>query len=199
MGGAGKSTPSYVGDRMLRLGGAIADAGHVILSGACGGLPDKAVIGAKAKGGRSIGISSYESLEEHIAAGEPLNFDVLQTTKRPAAHRDQLRPNYMGREIDNIERSDIIIIAGGRFGTLGELAIALEEKRPIGVLLDTGPGMANLVKQIVRESARAGKPAGAPVIYDTDPERLIKRITKATAKWKAAGGATGPLGDGFSI
>lgn len=194
MGGAGKDTPAEVNASLRALGGAIADAGDVILTGACQGLPDEAVQGARARGGVALGISSYSSIEDHRAAGQPTDFDVLQLTTLPPAHRGQSRPNFMGREIDNIERSDAIIIAGGRFGTLGELAIALEERRPIGVLTGTG-GITDVVKDVVAASARAGKPAGAPIIYDSDPVRLVQRLGAATRAHIASGAPRGPVGD----
>src|SRR5207244_9938763 len=40
----------------------------------------------------------------------------------------------MGREITNIRSCDIVVIVGGRIGTLGEFAIAYDEGRLIGVL-----------------------------------------------------------------
>ncbi|HEU5056787.1 MAG TPA: hypothetical protein VFU21_09675, partial [Kofleriaceae bacterium] len=135
---------------------------------------------------------------DHIASGSPTDFDVLQLTDLPPAHRGQDRPNYMGREIDNIERSDVIIIAGGRFGTLGELAIALEERRPIGVLTGSG-GIADIVREIVKASTRAGKAPGAPIIYDSNPARLVTRLEKAHRKMEETGARRGPLGDGFGV
>ena len=40
----------------------------------------------------------------------------------------------MGREITDIRSCDIVVIVGGRIGTLGEFAIAYDEGRLIGVL-----------------------------------------------------------------
>ena len=40
----------------------------------------------------------------------------------------------MGRDITNIRSCDMVVIAGGPTGTLGELAIAYDEGRLIGVL-----------------------------------------------------------------
>ena len=43
----------------------------------------------------------------------------------------------MGRELINIRSSDIVVVVGGRSGTLGEFAIAYEEGKLIGVLTGT--------------------------------------------------------------
>lgn len=196
MGGAGDQTPPELDDKMEIIGARIAQRGHVTLTGACLGLPEAAARGARAEGGLTVGISSYDNLEEHVESGSPTDFDVLQLTELPLAQRGEDRPNYMGREIDNIVRSDVIVIAGGRSGTLGELAIALEEQRPIGVLTGTG-GIADIVKVIVDATTRAGKPPGAPVIYDSNPARLVARLEQAHRQMKKKGGRRGPLGDGF--
>lgn len=198
MGGAGEEIPADIDALMAVIGARIAQRGHVTLTGACLGLPESAARGARAEGGLTVGISSHRTLDDHIASGSPTDFDVLQLTELPPAHRGQDRPNYMGREIDNIERSDVVIIAGGRFGTLGELAIALEEQRPIGVLTGTG-GIADIVKEIVRASTKAGKPPGAPVIYDSNPSRLVARLEQAHRNMEKTGGRRGPLGDGFRV
>jgi predicted Rossmann-fold nucleotide-binding protein len=78
----------------------------------------------------------------------------------------------MGREITNIRSCDIIVIVGGRTGTLGELAIAYDEGRLIGVLTGSG-GITEIVETIIRVS---DKQTGACVLYEEDPEKLIDRL-----------------------
>jgi predicted Rossmann-fold nucleotide-binding protein len=52
----------------------------------------------------------------------------------------------MGREITNIRSGDMVVFAGGRSGTLGELAIAYDEGRLLGVLTGTG-GITGMVEE----------------------------------------------------
>jgi len=78
----------------------------------------------------------------------------------------------MGREITNIRSCDVVVIVGGRSGTLGELAIAYDEDKVIGVLEGTG-GIADHVDEILRFCEKVTK---AKVIYDSDPDRLIRRL-----------------------
>jgi hypothetical protein len=78
----------------------------------------------------------------------------------------------MGREITNIRSCDMVVIIGGRTGTLGELAIAYDEGRLIGVLTGTG-GITEIVAEILRVS---GKETGACVLYDDDPVKLVDRL-----------------------
>jgi predicted Rossmann-fold nucleotide-binding protein len=53
----------------------------------------------------------------------------------------------MGREVVNIRSSDVVIIIGGRSGTLGEFSIAYDEGKLIGILIGTG-GITSEIKHI---------------------------------------------------
>jgi len=204
MGGAGKTTPKPLAEKMHVLGQTIASLGHVTLTGAAPGLPDLVVRGANSKNGLTVGISPWPSKAAHMRSGSPTNLDVIQMTHlhpsikltaKEAGVNWRKIPNFMGRELPNIHFSDAIVIVGGRFGTLGELAIALEERRPVGVLTGSG-GVAEEVKRLVASSAKAGKKAAAPVIYDSNPKRLVTRLAKATQKYNKTR-LIGPLGEGL--
>ncbi|MNL40919.1 hypothetical protein D3C87_1632990 [compost metagenome] len=78
----------------------------------------------------------------------------------------------MGREVPNVLSSDVVVIVGGRSGTLGEFAIAYEEGKLIGVLEGTG-GITRGIASVV---ALCDKPTGAEVLYDPDPQALVARL-----------------------
>src|SRR5512143_786073 len=141
MGASGGNLTDEVRQRVYRLGEAIADHDAILVTGACPGLPYDAVRGAKAKGGLVVGISPGLSIDEHRGKyRSPVEgFDLLVYTGS----------GLMGREITNIRSCDIVVIAGGRTGTLGELAIAYDEGRLIGVLTGTG-GITVMVEEIIR-------------------------------------------------
>jgi uncharacterized protein (TIGR00725 family) len=164
MGSSGGDLGDAVLVKAYRLGEAIAARDAVLITGGCPGLPYEAVREAKAKGGLVLGISPGLSLDEHRGKyHSPVDgFDVLIYTGS----------GLMGREITNIRSCDMVVIAGGRTGTLGELAIAYDEGRLIGVLTGTG-GITELVEPILKAS---GKQTGACVLYDDDPERLVDRL-----------------------
>jgi uncharacterized protein (TIGR00725 family) len=147
-----------------RLGKAIADAGAILVTGACPGLPYAAVEGANDAGGLIVGISPALSKIEHVRRfHSPVDgFHLLVYTGS----------GLMGREVINIRSSDMVVIVGGHSGTLGEFAIAYDEGRLIGVLTGTG-GIADMVGELV---ARMSKPTGAHVIYDADPEVLVTEL-----------------------
>ncbi len=68
----------------------------------------------------------------------------------------------------------MVVIVGGRSGTLGELAIAYDEGRLIGVLTGTG-GISDMVADIL---AACAKDTGAQVIYENEPQRLIEELLR---------------------
>src|SRR5439155_16198291 len=119
MGSAGGDLKPDLLGVCRKLGRVIADRGCCLLTGACPGLPHEAGLGVQEVGGRVVGISPAMSLREHVELyGSPYEeYDFLIFTGL----------GLMGRELVNIRSSDIIVIVGGRSGTLGEFAIAYEE------------------------------------------------------------------------
>ena len=78
----------------------------------------------------------------------------------------------MGREVVNIRSSDIVIIIGGRSGTLGEFSIAYDEGKLIGVVCGTG-GITSEIEKIVKI---VKKRTGAKVMYDENPHALVNKL-----------------------
>lgn len=167
MGSAGGSVQEEIVEKCKELGRAIAEEGCAIVTGGCPGLPHSAVIGCKEAGGLTIGVSPAMSLDEHVEVyGSPTDhIDVMIYTGS----------GLMGREVIGVRSCDIVVIVGGRSGTLGEFAIAYDEGRPIGVLSGTG-GVADHVDDFL---PLIEKPTGSHVTYDDDPRRLIRRCLES--------------------
>jgi uncharacterized protein (TIGR00725 family) len=164
MGSASGRLPGPIKRIAYQLGKSIAEADCVTVTGACPGFPFEAARGAHEAKGLVVGISPGLSLWEHENKyNSPTEFhDVLIFTGS----------GLMGREVVNIRTSDIIVIVGGRSGTLGEFSIAYDEGKLIGVLLNTG-GITEDIKHIVTIIRKRTR---ARVVYDQNPERLIKRL-----------------------
>jgi len=164
MGSADNRQPEEYRRLARALGQTIADEGMVLITGACPGLPYECAAGAYGQGGMSVGISPALSLDEHVHKYlSPSDaFDILIYTGS----------GLMGREVTNIRSSDIVVIVGGRSGTLGEFAIAYDEGKLIGVLEGTG----GITAQIPGLEASFDKDTGATVLYDGDPRRLVHRL-----------------------
>ncbi|MBI2917049.1 MAG: LOG family protein [Chloroflexi bacterium] len=166
MGSAGGYLPETVCEPVRRLGVAVAKRGYVLVTGACPGLPQEAVKGAKAGGGTVVGVSPALNLEEHVRKyhSPTRGYDAIIYTGS----------GLMGREIENIRSCDVVVFAGGRSGTLGEFAIAYDEGKVIGVLEGTG-GITQHLKQII---GMVEKKTGAVICYDADPERLLDQLER---------------------
>jgi hypothetical protein len=163
MGSAGGSLTDASLDLARRLGARIAQAGCVIVTGACPGLPHAAVLGAHEAGGLSVGISPGHSREEHE-----------NTYSSPVEPYDALiftGSGLMGREVHNIHSSDFVIFVGGRSGTLGEFSIAYDEGKLIGVLTNSG-GISNHFTEI---AALVKKDTGTRIVTSDVPEELIDK------------------------
>ena len=166
MGGAADALTSDQLRRAHELGRAIALNRCILITGACGGLPLSAACGAKEYGALVVGISPGLSLDEHIRKyRSPTEFhDVLVFTGS----------GLMGREVVNIRTSDVVVIVGGKTGTLGELAISYDEGKLIGVLTGTG-GVADIAHDVL---AACAKDTGARVVYDDDPRSLLDELLR---------------------
>jgi len=164
MGSAGGDLGPAVMQKAYDMGAAIARRQCVLVTGACPGLPHRAVQGAKSEGGIVVGISPALNFEEHaIKYRSPYEgYDCLIYTGS----------GLMGREIENIRSCDLVVFMGGRSGTLGEFAIAYDEGKVIGILQGTG-GIADRMDVVVD---LIKKDTGAQIVYSAEPADLLERL-----------------------
>lgn len=167
MGSAGGDMSEELIEKCKTLGQAVAEAGWAMITGGCPGLPHYAAIGCDEAGGLTIGVSPAISEAEHVNRyGSPTDhLDLMIYTGA----------GLMGREVTSVRSCDIVIIIGGRSGTLGEFAIAYDEGRPIGVLTGTG-GLADHIDEIL---PIIRKDTGSRITYDADPVQLVARCIQA--------------------
>ena len=184
MGSAGGRITKRARQKAYDFGRAVAAHGCVLVTGACPGLPYEAVRGCQQAGGMIVGISPALNLSEHIERYRSPHeeFDVLIYTG----------DGLMGREVTGIRSCDVVVLIGGRSGTLGEFAIAYDEGKLIGVLEGTG-GVADHVDDIVRIVA---KQTGAALIFDPDPHALMTRLLRSHRARKRRAAAEMPREEG---
>lgn len=168
--GAAKGASVEEGKELARrAGAAIAEAGHALMTGATVGLPNYAAEGYKAAGGKmSFGISPAGSKVEHVRKYR-LPTEAYDVILYSGLH-------YVGRDALLITSSDAVISIGGRLGTLHEFTIAMESDTPIGFLQGAG-GISEQIDEIM--AAAAPLRPGAVVLFDNDPEDLVRDLTKA--------------------
>jgi uncharacterized protein (TIGR00725 family) len=145
----------------------VARRGHILLTGATSGLPHAAAVAALDAGGVSIGFSPAASRREHCNSYRlPIEgfTSILYTGF-----------GYTGRDLLLVRSSDAVIMIGGRIGTLHEFAIALEEHKPLGVLLGSG-GMTVEIERVLRVAQRSR----SRIVFDDDPIRLVDSVLAMT-------------------
>ncbi|MEK7219021.1 MAG: LOG family protein [Patescibacteria group bacterium] len=149
------------------LGKEIGRRGCIFINGACPGLPNDALLGAKEEGGMTLGISPAFSLYQHVNEyRSPHSHDMIIYTGM----------GFMERDVINIRSADAIVIIGGGIGTLNEFTIAYDEGRPIGVLTGTG-GISNSIEHIVVELCKREMPPS--LVMDDDPVKLMDKLEAA--------------------
>ena len=160
-------------EKTKALGRAVVENGAVLVTGATTGAPYWGAIGAKEAGGFVIGMSPASSEIEHV-----------KKYKLPIDHHDIIIYTgfgYSGRNLLLTRSADAVLVSCGRMGTLNEFTIAFEDDKPIGVLTGTG-GIADELTELIEKTYR-GK---GKVIFDPDPETLIKKLIEMIEKEKSA-------------
>lgn len=144
----------------------IVRRGHLVVTGATRGLPYFAAVAAKEASGphvASIGFSPAASRLAHIKKYR-LPTDAFDTIVYTGFE-------YTGRNLLLVRSCDAVIMVGGRIGTLNELTIAIEERKPIGILLGSG-GMTVEVEAVLK----AAKRARTGIIFGHDPAALVDDV-----------------------
>ncbi len=151
-------------EKARAVGREIGKRGYIFLNGACPGLPNDALMGAKECHAFTVGISpafsEYQHVNEYLS---PHGHDMVIYTGM----------GFMERDIINIRSSDAIIIVGGGIGTLNEFTIAYDEGRPIGILTNSG-GISNSIEHVVVELCQREMPPN--LVMDDDPAKLLDKL-----------------------
>ncbi|OGD61579.1 hypothetical protein A3A71_04175 [Candidatus Berkelbacteria bacterium RIFCSPLOWO2_01_FULL_50_28] len=150
-------------DKAEKIGYYLAKKGVVVVTGDTSGIPFAAAKGAKRAGGFTVGVSPASSYREHV-----------KKYKLPYKYIDfaiYTGFGYSGRNLLFIRSTDAVIFICGRIGTLNEFTIAFEDKKPIGILTETG-GVSNEIDHLLNVSKRGR----AKIAFDNNPEKLAEKI-----------------------
>lgn len=162
------------------LGAAIAKRGHTLLTGACRGLPQEAVVGAHAAGGHVIGYSPAVDLAGQKADELPLDgYTEFIWLAASLAEKRPLAVRYKIRNLLCVEATDACVFVSGRIGTLNEYTLAYDFGKPMGFLLGSG-GFADVAEEIAR---MVPKPPTPFMIFSPDIETILDALEKAFAKY----------------
>lgn len=84
----------------------------------------------------------------------------------------------MGRDLTMISSSDAVITVGGRMGTLNEFIVAIEQRKPVGVLIESG-GSSDVISELLEILQPQFKHL---VIFESNPEYLVEKMVDLLEK-----------------
>lgn len=166
---ADKKVSDKLNQLACRVGAEIAKNGHVLVFGPeldGDSLSTQAALGAKAAGGKTIGIL-------YGSSGEPFSPQSIDYTIWTGAERGGPRESILVLSCDGL-----IAISGGS-GTMTEMLIAYMNKRPVVVLENTGGWSDKMANQFFDHRERA-KAIGAKT-----PEEAVRLIIKEIEEKKS--------------
>ena len=167
----GQSLPPFdnsILKKSYEIGKQIALNKHDLRFGGCWGYPYEAAKGAFENKGKVVAVSPAKDMEEHVHKYNfpNKNFSEIEYTGL----------GIPGRNIPLVANSDAIIIISGQIGTLNEFTIAFHQKKPIGILKESG-GITNsdIIKNIAEICNKVGEKDN--IVYEKEPKKLIKKLT----------------------
>jgi len=168
-GSSGKASKPAL-KKAFELGKEIALKKWILVTGGCDGIPFAAVLGAKSAGGKTIAVSPAKNKKKHQ---EKFNYPAKCFDEWIFCEKGKLE-----RNIAFVRECDVVIFAGGRIGTLNELAIAVSIGKNIGLLKGCG-GVAENCEKILKIAETFEK---EKIVSSHVPAKLVEKIVKKLGK-----------------
>lgn len=159
------------------IGEEIARYDGILCTGACHGLPNEAALGASMVNGQVIGFSPAVNFEEHVEKYKlPSSPYLLIYTGA----------GLKGRNIICTRTCDAGIFISGRWGTLNEFTLMVDEgkNKVIGLLKGSG-GFVDEV--IIPALESTDKSTEAQIVIESDPVVLVESVFCALDEIKQKG------------
>lgn len=163
-GSAGGVISQEISKRAYDIGKNIARNGCTLFTGATVGYTLDAVRGAHQAGGTTVGISPAENLEDQQKRFEPIDTSLYTVIIYTGV-------GYKMRDVVLLRSVDAALFIGGGVGTLLELTVAIDYRKAIGILADSG-GATELREKIALISHRT-KPQ---YLVQADPKLLVRSV-----------------------
>ena len=165
-GSAGGVISQEISTRAYDIGKNIAKNGCTLFTGATVGYTLDAVRGAHEARGMTVGISPAESWQDQQKRFEPIDPSLYTVIIYTGV-------GYKMRDVVLLRSVVAALFIGGGVGTLLELTVAIDYRKTIGILADSG-GATDLREKIALISHRT-KPQ---YIVAADPKLLVASIVQ---------------------
>ncbi len=163
-GSAGGIFSKKISTRANEIGRNIAKHRCTLFTGATVGYTLDAIKGAHQAGGMTVGVSPAENVEDQQKRFEPIDPSLYTVIIFTGV-------GYKMRDVVLLRSVDAAIFIGGGVGTLLELAVAIDLRKTIGILDESG-GVTELREKIAQISHRT-KPE---YLVEKDPKALVRSI-----------------------
>lgn len=150
------------------IGTYLAEKNIEVITGGCVGLPSIVAQTAFERGGKTIAYYPDVSEIDLVKNRELHNNDIQGIYSEKKFYE-----GFTMRSIKMIEEADAAIVFNGRFGTLSEFTVAVEEGLPVGIIEGTGGisdeirNLCNLVQRDVMKDR---------IIFENDYKTLIDEL-----------------------
>jgi uncharacterized protein (TIGR00725 family) len=170
--GAWRNYNENAKQKAIEVGKWVAENGHILITGACLGIPNYGAEGCKLSGGKTKGYSPANHKSHHILENglthEYMDEVIYMKSKKALS--------YSERNIINISNADMVILISGRMGAINEYTIAQDLEKPIGIIEGTGEA-SDVVRTI--ELGLYGKTKST---FGKDVSAVLNKLAKRVVK-----------------
>ena len=167
-----------------KIGRNIAEAGHIVITGACPGLPYAAAVAAHDAGGQVWGFSPLGNQKDHnkfFPDDDRRVYSKIIFVPKTFPFARDLEVTRKYRNVMSTATCDAGIIIAGRWGTMHEFCSLHDYGRVIGVLARSG-GFANVLPRLLKSTSKKTK---AKIIFESDPEKLVTLVLRELKRRKS--------------
>ena len=157
------------------LGKTLAQQNVIVLTGAAQGLPYEIASAAFKHGADVWGYSQFIDAKIEKKILSELDFSIFKKIFYIPKDFEFASNRYVSKKYRNVTSTancDAGIIISGRWGSMNEFTNLYDMEKVIGVLTGTG-GVADELEDLKK---KIDKPKNAVVIFNDNPEELVKQI-----------------------
>lgn len=178
------NTNLAISERLGQVLGKLKDQ-IIVITGGCAGLPYLVAKAAANSGVEVWGFSAHPDYDSHVLAMPDDDHSIYTKLvyvpeSFPFSTVSRARMKY--RNVISTATCDAGIIISGRWGTMNEFTNLVDFQKVVGVLTGTG-GFADELPALSQKISKEGQ---GKIIFNDDPEKLIKVLLSELGSAKVA-------------
>ena len=176
-GSAAGEMGASIQEKARAIGMEIARRGHVVVTGACPGFPQDAVLGAQERHGKVIGFSPGVDVQDHVKRFKFPTEGITEFVFVPKSfkHVNNELACKKYRNVSSVAEADAAILIGGRIGTMNEFTIAYDLGKLIGILEGSGGITTRIIPMLLEDAKKA---SASRIVFEKDPAKLVQKLVE---------------------